>query len=145
MQKADLRSSKTAFGDLAYKALVKGIISHELKPGDNLYAKELAELLGISRTPVERALERLTGEGLVEFEPGMCPRVFVPTPGEVLELYDISALLEAHAVEQSIDRVNDQFLGELDGLLKEYEASLMAGQARGADYEAQLSEIERDR
>ncbi|MCL4369604.1 MAG: GntR family transcriptional regulator [Chloroflexi bacterium] len=145
MQSVDLHDTKTTLADLAYKALLKSIVSHELKPGDPLRAKDLAAILGISRTPVERALERLSGEGLVEFKPGMCPRVFAPTTDEVLELYDICSTLEVHAVQQGIDRVDDEFLDQLRRLLEEYEASYTAIDARKSDHEFQLRIREADR
>ena len=53
--------------DLAYERIRAMIDSGEIPPGARLGQVELAEQLGISRTPVREALRRLTGEGLAEF------------------------------------------------------------------------------
>ena len=53
--------------DLAYEEIRGLVVRGEVAPGGRLAQAELANLLGISRTPVREALRRLTGEGLVEF------------------------------------------------------------------------------
>ena len=50
----------------AYDQIRTLILDGEMEPGDRLGQVELAERLGISRTPVREALLRLTGEGLVD-------------------------------------------------------------------------------
>jgi DNA-binding GntR family transcriptional regulator len=110
MKPVSVRVSKTTFIDGAYQAILKAILSHELRPGDRLRSKELAESLSISRTPVERALERLAGEGLVEFKPGDGPYVREPSVGNVLELYDLRLVLELYAGSQVVQRRDPAFL-----------------------------------
>lgn len=52
--------------ELAYDAIIAGVLDGGVKPGDRLIMDQLAEQLGISRTPVRDALGRLAQEGLVE-------------------------------------------------------------------------------
>jgi DNA-binding GntR family transcriptional regulator len=62
---APVRASRTGLADAAYDALVSGLMSARLHPGDRLVMDALAEELGISRTPVRDALQRLEREGLI--------------------------------------------------------------------------------
>ena len=49
----------------AYTLILEAIERGDFKPGDRLVESELAERLGVSRTPVREALIRLSGDGLV--------------------------------------------------------------------------------
>ena len=53
--------------DLAYERIRGYVLGGEVPQGARLGQVELAERLGISRTPVREALRRLAGEGLVDF------------------------------------------------------------------------------
>ncbi|NEG96337.1 GntR family transcriptional regulator [Bifidobacterium sp. SMB2] len=55
--------------DIAYEYLRQRIISCELKPGDYLDEQEVAQSLGISRTPVREAVNRLAEEKLLQLMP----------------------------------------------------------------------------
>ena len=60
---------------LVYKTVQESVLDHlrnlilsrQLKPGERLVQSELAEQLGVSRTPVREALHKLASEGLVTF------------------------------------------------------------------------------
>jgi DNA-binding transcriptional regulator YhcF (GntR family) len=76
----DPRSVDPAYKQIADQ-LRHQILSGELRPGDYLPAKPaLAQELGISVTPVERAFKILKGEGLVVTKPGYRLMVAVPPP-----------------------------------------------------------------
>jgi DNA-binding GntR family transcriptional regulator len=60
-----VRASRTSLADAAYDALLEGLTSTRLHPGDRLVMDVIAEELGISRTPVRDALQRLEREGLI--------------------------------------------------------------------------------
>jgi DNA-binding GntR family transcriptional regulator len=55
--------------DLAYERIRRLVLDGEVAPGERLGQVELAERLGISRTPVREALRRLSAEGLVDSHP----------------------------------------------------------------------------
>ncbi|MGM0884123.1 MAG: GntR family transcriptional regulator [Bacillota bacterium] len=67
--------NRLSFRDEVYQTLKKAIVMLELKPGQRLNDKELAEQFEISRTPVREALKRLEDEGLVESVPSSSTRV----------------------------------------------------------------------
>lgn len=106
--------TKTTFIDSAYEAILHAILTHEFRPGDRLRSKDLAEMLSISRTPVERALERLAGEGLVQFKPGAGPFVAEPSVEDVLELYDLRMMLELYGAAYAVGRTERGFIAALE-------------------------------
>jgi DNA-binding GntR family transcriptional regulator len=142
MQSEDVRDGKTTFVDMAYKYLLNGILSHQIKPGQALRSKELAEIVKISPTPIDRALERLTGEGLVEFRPGKGPYVPEPSVSEILDLYDVRLMLEVYTVQEGIGQVDSQFISGLEELLEKHEAACAA---LDGTYERHRVWIEADR
>lgn len=142
MKPVSVRVSKTTFIDGAYQAILKAILSREFKPGDRLRSKEIAEILSISRTPVERALERLAGEGLVEFRPGDGPYVMEPTVGNVLELYDLRLILELYASSIAVRRPDPAFLAEFNERQRAFK--LVSGRL-GDSFEAYLKVFDADK
>ncbi len=83
--------------EAAYAHLRGSILAGSLPPGARISEPGLAEQLGVSRTPVREALQRLSQEGLVELLPGKGARVRTLSANEVREVYDVRALLEAEA------------------------------------------------
>lgn len=58
--------SRESLGEIAYRHLFEGFLNKELVPGTRLLMDELADQMGISRTPVREALQRLEREGVIE-------------------------------------------------------------------------------
>ncbi|MGH2557800.1 MAG: GntR family transcriptional regulator [Thermomicrobiales bacterium] len=87
-------------GDHAYKQIWRQLITGARKPGERLSDVELSAQLGVSRTPVRQALQRLVQDELVRSDPrrGFWVREFTAT--DVHEMYDVRAALEALAVRQ---------------------------------------------
>lgn len=102
--KLSARSSRS-LTQKAYRDIKEEILTGDLRPGDMVLTKQLAEKYGISRTPVHDALKMLCQEGLVE----VISRVgYVISPMSVKdaqEIFDLRLALELLAVERAIDRV----------------------------------------
>ena len=62
------------------------IVQDELKPGERIRERELAERLAVSRTPLREALKGLAAEGLVELSPNRSATVANPEPQEIRDL-----------------------------------------------------------
>lgn len=71
----DERRRASALVDEAYRLLGEAIVDGRLQPGDRLRDVELATLMGISRTPVREALQKLERIGLVEVAANRYTRV----------------------------------------------------------------------
>lgn len=104
--------------EAAYSRLRESILGGLLTPGERISEPGLAEQLGISRTPVREALQRLAQEGLVELSPGRGARVRVLTPEEVLEVYEVRALLESEAARLAATNATKAELKGLEQYLK---------------------------
>jgi DNA-binding GntR family transcriptional regulator len=88
------RSLGTSARDQAYGALRKAIVGAELEPGRRLSENQLAELIGVSRTPVRDALARLRDERLV---------AIVPQLGTFVTFIDEEAVADAHFVREALE------------------------------------------
>jgi len=87
----------SAHGAEVYKRLLDMIRDGELAPGTRLRESHLAELLGVSRTPVREALRRLEMQGLVTHEIHRGTVVRALDHNTVTELYFMRELLEGAA------------------------------------------------
>lgn len=84
--------------DEVYNTLLKWIMEGELRPGEKLLDKELAENLGVSRTPVREALRRLEDKNLVEASANRWTRVSKISMDEAELIYPIIWTLESLAI-----------------------------------------------
>jgi DNA-binding GntR family transcriptional regulator len=99
------------------------ILTGEYGPDERLIEEQLAERLGVSRTPVRQALTMLEAEGLVEIEPNRGATVCSFSIDDVWDIYDLRAVLEGHAARRAAGRVERRELeylreltGEMEGL-----------------------------
>jgi DNA-binding GntR family transcriptional regulator len=88
------RSLGTSARDQAYAYLRRAIVGAELEPGRRLSENQLAELIGVSRTPVRDALARLRDERLV---------AIVPQLGTFVTYIDEQAVADAHFVREALE------------------------------------------
>ena len=79
-------------------AIRHAILAGELRPGQSLVETELAQLLGVSKTPVREALKTLAGAGLVTMSPYRGATVRAIDPASAAAIYDLRLLLEPEAV-----------------------------------------------
>lgn len=85
-----------------------------LKPGDRLMEIQLAEELGISRTPVREAIRKLEMEGFVVMIPRRGTYVTDISLKDVTEIYEIRISLDMLAASLAAERINDDELEEMD-------------------------------
>jgi DNA-binding GntR family transcriptional regulator len=88
------RSLGTSARDQAYAALRAAIVGAQLEPGRRLSENQLADLIGVSRTPVRDALARLRDERLV---------AIVPQLGTFVTFIDEEAVADAHFVREALE------------------------------------------
>jgi len=99
---------RTFVREEAYLVLCNEIVEGRFEPGRKLRDKELAEQLGVSRTPIREALLRLEEEGLVQTKPN-CSTVVCPIDfHSLLNLYSIAWSLENLALKQAFEKITDE-------------------------------------
>jgi DNA-binding GntR family transcriptional regulator len=79
------------------------ILNDVLSAGDALQEKKLADMLGVSRTPIREAITRLTTEGLVERTIGLTPVVRRLSANEFIEILHVRRLLEVEAAGRAAE------------------------------------------
>ncbi|MGR3570187.1 GntR family transcriptional regulator [Brevirhabdus sp.] len=108
-----MRDDDAPQGNAAYKRLMTELREGRLSPGERLRETELAERLGMSRTPVREAIRQLEADGIVSHIPrqGACIRSL--DYAEVMELYEMRAVLEGTAARLAARVASDIELEEL--------------------------------
>lgn len=91
--------------DQATEALREAIVLGRLRPGSRLVQEQLAEELGISRTPLREALRRLEQQGLVTVLGSRGLAVTEPSPEALLDTYDVREALDGLAARLAATRM----------------------------------------
>ncbi|MGY1690281.1 GntR family transcriptional regulator [Geodermatophilus sp. SYSU D01105] len=92
------------------------IMGGDLSPGARLGEVELADRLGVSRTPVREALSRLAAEGLVQVVPNRGARVATWTVTELEGVFDLRSSLEPQLTAHAVPNATPTDVEELDAL-----------------------------
>lgn len=109
--------------DKAYRAIRSNILSRQYPPGSHLKEEELAEDIGVSRTPVREALRRLNSEHLVRFVANQGATVATWSLDDVDQIFSLRSLLEGHAARLAAGRINDEQIAALGALADKMEAA----------------------
>jgi len=99
--------------DRAYNHIRNMILSGELQPGVQIREEELAELCGVSRTPVRDALRRLEAELFVRRNESQRSFVSDWSLDDLEEAFQLRAMLEAYAARRAATRISWDQLARL--------------------------------
>ena len=115
----------------AYEQIKEAIITLALPPRAPLVEVQLAERLGISKTPLRSALMQLEREGLVDSVPYKGSRVAPITAQQISHLYQLREAIEVYAVREAVRSGSDADFDVLEQILRRQEEAVAA-----KDYEA---------
>ncbi|MGB3715803.1 MAG: GntR family transcriptional regulator [Candidatus Promineifilaceae bacterium] len=93
------------------------ILSHQLMPGERLVQSDLAEELGVSRTPVRESLHQLASEGLVTNSAFKGASVADFSLGELEEIYCVRIGLEGYAAYLATQLITERDIQQLKSLV----------------------------
>src|SRR5919198_6233726 len=100
-------AQSVTLADKAYAELRRRIILVELTPGAPFSETEIAEALGIGKTPVREALARLRLEGLVQVQPRSSYRVADITLQDANDVCEFRAMLEGESARACAEHARD--------------------------------------
>jgi DNA-binding GntR family transcriptional regulator len=105
--------------DLVLEAIREAIIEGVLKPRERLMEIQLAEELGVSRTPIREALRKLELEGFIVMVPRKGAYVADISVKDITDVFEIRAALEGLAAVLAAERITDEELEGMERLLVE--------------------------
>jgi DNA-binding GntR family transcriptional regulator len=125
-------ASRTLLRDQAYVRLRDAILEGTLEPGEQLKDAEIAEWLGLSRTPIREALARLEEYGLVETAPNRYTRVTPLSAGDARDAFAVVAALHSLAASLGVPRLPAEELAEMREANEDFAAALSAADVDAA-------------
>lgn len=132
MHPAMSSKAKSTRVDNAYDRLKSEILKGELPPGFQAPEPDIANRLGMSRTPVREALIRLEADGLVGLVPRRGAKVLPICSRDICEIYQILSALEALAVRSAAGKkIESSATGAIRGLLDQSDEVLKQGDIEG--------------
>jgi DNA-binding GntR family transcriptional regulator len=111
-------------GELVLEQIKEMIFSGAIKPGETVSAVEIAEQLGVSRSPVNEAIKRLSDRGLVSILPNVGFEIRTLPDSEALDLVEIKYRLEILAVELLEEKGGAIDVSSLQEPLREIERAI---------------------
>ncbi len=107
--------------DIVFETLKEAILKGKLEPRERLMEIQLADQLGVSRTPVREAIRKLELEGLVIMEPRKGAYVSDISYADIIDTLEVREALETYAVRLAIEKGAAERIGELEELNIEFE------------------------
>lgn len=102
----------------AYEVLRDKILSGEYRPNQRLTEAQLVKELGISRSHVRNAFQRLSFDGLIDLQPNQGAAVSDVTLEDILDVFVAREALELEAYRRAFTRIDDANLAKLDILIQ---------------------------
>ena len=129
-----LTSDKVSSVDVAYDEILQRIVSGEIREGEPIRGSALAKKLGLSRTPVIQAINRLSSTGLLKQE--LNHRATVASGAErwFISLHEVRILLEPHAAGVAAHNLSPEALSQLRSLANEFERQDQVTEQREAAF-----------
>ena len=110
--------------DVVFNTLRQAILRGELKPGERLMEIQLANKLGVSRTPIREALRKLELEGLVNMVPRKGAEVADITEKSLRDVLEVRKALEVLSVQLACEKITEEEIEELKRVAERFKDTL---------------------
>ena len=114
--------------DVVFNTLRDAILKGELEPGERLMEIQLAERLGVSRTPIREAIRKLELEGLVLMIPRKGAEVAKISEKSLRDVLEVRRSLEELAAELACQRMDAEALKDLEDAQKAFIQAVKSGE-----------------
>ncbi|MCI5721562.1 MAG: GntR family transcriptional regulator [Firmicutes bacterium] len=112
--------------ELVYEELKKEILTGRIAPGTRMMEVELADEMGVSRTPIREAIRKLEKEGLVIIEPRRGAYASSISVKDMVDTLEVRENLEGFAAAMAAEKMTDEQIEELLRLADEYADAVTA-------------------
>jgi DNA-binding GntR family transcriptional regulator len=119
--------TRTTAKNRAYSQILEWIIDGTLHPKEKLNDADLAQALGVSRTPIREALQMLSFQGFVEMFPGVGTLVTSVKEEDVCEILPPLGALQALATEIAAEKIDQETIDSLRELNQEFAHAVKTG------------------
>ena len=113
--------------DVVFNTLRQAILRGELKPGERLMEIQLANKLGVSRTPIREAIRKLELEGLVLMIPRKGAEVAQITEKNMQDVLEVRKALEELSVQLACERITPEQVEEMKMAAEDFRKVLKSG------------------
>ena len=113
--------------EMVYEELKMQILKGSIIPGTRMMEVELAEEMGVSRTPIREAIRKLEKEGLVTIEPRRGAYASMISTEDMVEILEVRQDLEALAAYFAADRMTEEKMEELREVSNSYNEAVKSG------------------
>lgn len=113
--------------EIVYEELKMQILTGRIEPGTRMMEIELAEEMGVSRTPIREAIRKLEKEGLVTIEPRKGAYASDVSTEDMVEILEVRQIMEGLAAELAASRVQEVQLDQLREAEERYNAAVASG------------------
>ena len=110
--------------DVVFNTLRQAILRGELKPGERLMEIQLANKLGVSRTPIREAIRKLELEGLVLMIPRKGAEVADISEKSLRDVLEVRKALEELAVQLACDKITKEEIEDLKKAAEDFKKIL---------------------
>ncbi|WP_089609369.1 GntR family transcriptional regulator [Dehalobacterium formicoaceticum] len=110
-------------GDIVFETIREAIISGYLRPGERLMEVQLAEEMGVSRTPVREAIRKLEQEGFLVIVPRKGAYVAGISLKDIADVFEIRASMESLAAGLAAQRITEEELNTLKDMVVSFAES----------------------
>ena len=113
--------------EIVYEELKRQIMVGEIAPGTRMMEVELADEMGVSRTPVREAIRKLEKEGLVTIEPRRGAYASDISAKEMVDILEVRQNLDGMAAGLAAQKITDEGKNELSRIARQYKESVDSG------------------